>query len=178
MLSLLVVYHDIIRRNRKRAVYLRFTHVQRENINVTFASPSILAHLQRCDDVNEVYAKSASMSSMRSQYAEDNVVVIVDLPEKSVVDPSPAPFARIPIDLLDVTSNSSETRLTDCITRARRAYQKRKRLQAPIMETCQMFCLVQLGIFYVDSYILLTALKCSIALLVRGLSSKTLIDCA
>jgi len=97
------------------------------------------------------------------RYAEDNVVVIVDLSEKSVVNPSPAPFARIPIDLLDVTSNSSETWLTDYITRARRAYQKRKRLQEAIIETCWMFRLVQLGIFYVDDCILLTALKYPIA---------------
>lgn len=126
-LSLLVIYHDIMRRNRKRAVYLRFAHVRRENIDVTFASPSILAHLQRCDDVNEVYAKkSASMSSMRSRYAEDSVVVIVDFPQKSAVDSFLASSCEFRPNLLAVASNSNETRLTDYV-RERFAYQKTKR---------------------------------------------------
>jgi len=62
-----------MRRNRKRAVYLRFAHVHRESVDVTFASPSILVHLERCGDVNEVHAMSSSMSSMRSWCVEDNM---------------------------------------------------------------------------------------------------------
>lgn len=129
--SLLVVYRDVMRRNRKRAVYLRFAHVRRESIDVTFASPSILAHLQRCDDVNQVYAKSASMSSMRCRYTEDNVVVIVDLPEKSVVDPSLASSRLANSDRFICRCVKLERNATLLITlyyvREERVYQRRKR---------------------------------------------------
>lgn len=59
------------------------------------------------------------MSSMRSRYAEDNVVIIIDSPQKFVVDLSLV-FSRefrsiywpLPINC---ASNSSETRFTDYI---------------------------------------------------------------